>query len=75
MYADTNQANCIPRLMGMRRNFFEQLERELDVRAEYLKIENAVCNDCYHEATGVLGRYGSVNDVIENKSYHSSKRQ
>jgi len=60
--------------MGMRRNFFEQLERDLDVHAEYLKIENAVCNECYNDGTDVLGRYGSINDVIENKFRFWTKR-
>ena len=58
MQNDSNKVNGAPHLMGMRRNFFEQIERDLDVRAEYQKIETAVCSEQY-------GR-GTLNSIISD---------
>ena len=74
MQIDSNKVNGVPHLMGMGRKFFEQIERDLDVCSEYLKIENAVCNDCYNEGANMLVGYGSINDFIESKFRCWTKR-
>ena len=40
-----------------RHNFFERLERELDIQFEYEKIENIVLNE--------LDGYSTINEDIE----------
>lgn len=58
MQIDSNKVNGVSHPMGIRRNFFEQIERDLDLRAEYQKIETAVCSEQY-------GR-GTLNSIISD---------
>jgi len=60
--------------MGMRRNFFEQIGRDLDVRAEYQKIETAVCYESYCKSSSVLRADDTINSIIENGFRAWSKR-
>jgi len=58
MQIDSNKVNGVSHPMGIRRNFFEQIERDLDLRAEYQKIETAVCSEQYG--------HGTLNSIISD---------